>query len=73
MKRGGTTLKVLQDGHPRRMADARNAWRKMSDEQRRVFLAWMGLRPLDGDGAGTIAVKGEVLDALLVDRAWEQS
>ena len=41
MKRQGKTLKVLRDGHPRRLADGRNAWRKMSDEQRGEFLAWI--------------------------------
>lgn len=40
MKRQGKTLKTLRDGHPRRMSDARNAWRKMTDEQREQFLAW---------------------------------
>jgi len=41
MKRKGTVLKDLGDGHPRRMADAKNAFRKMDFEQRMRFLAWM--------------------------------
>ncbi|MAG24503.1 hypothetical protein CMI47_02890 [Candidatus Pacearchaeota archaeon] len=68
MKRGGKTLKVLEDGHPRRMADARNAWRKMSDEQREDFLAWMGLRP-----ATRCSTRAKFVQSLLADRAWEQS
>ena len=63
MKRGGKTLKVLEDGHPRRMADARNAWRKMSDKQREDFLDWIGLRP----------ATHPIFLRLLADRAWEQS
>tara|TARA_Y100000310_G_scaffold301430_1_gene337931 strand:+ start:91 stop:258 length:168 start_codon:yes stop_codon:yes gene_type:complete len=39
MKRHGKTLPTLRDGHPRRMSDARNAWKKMSDDQRAAFLA----------------------------------
>jgi hypothetical protein len=38
MKRQGKTLQTLPDGAPRRLANGRNAWRKMTDEQRRVFL-----------------------------------
>ena len=38
MKRNGKTLPTLRDGHPRRMSDARNAWRKMSDAQRLAIL-----------------------------------
>ncbi len=41
MKRNGKKLKVLPDGHPRRMSDGKNAWRKMDDEQRREFLHWI--------------------------------
>tara|TARA_R110002020_G_scaffold381683_1_gene592570 strand:+ start:292 stop:921 length:630 start_codon:yes stop_codon:yes gene_type:complete len=40
MERNGKKLKVLQDGHPRRMSDGKNAWRKMTTEQRLEFLAW---------------------------------
>ena len=36
--RNGKALKVLQDGHPRRLADGRNAWKKMNQEQREAFL-----------------------------------
>ena len=39
--RNGTTCKVLGDGHPRRMPDGKNAYRKMSPDQRVVFLAWI--------------------------------
>jgi hypothetical protein len=38
MTRHGKPLAQLRDGHPRRMADARNAWRKMDDAQRVAFL-----------------------------------
>ncbi len=41
MKREGKTLKTLPDGHPRRLADGRNAWRKMTGEQRREFFNWI--------------------------------
>ncbi len=37
----GGKAKALPDGHPRRLADGRNAWRKMSDEQRTTFLAFI--------------------------------
>ena len=36
--RNGKALKVLQDGHPRRLADGRNAWKKMNQAQREIFL-----------------------------------
>ena len=36
--RNGKALKVLQDGHPRRLADGRNAWKKMNQAQRETFL-----------------------------------
>ena len=36
--RNGQALKVLQDGHPRRLADGRNAWKKMDQAQRETFL-----------------------------------
>jgi predicted Fe-S protein YdhL (DUF1289 family) len=39
MKRNGKPLPTLRDGHPRRMSDARNAWKKMNDDQRAAFLA----------------------------------
>ncbi len=41
MERKGKKLAVLADGHPRRLADGRNAWRKMNDEQRAEFLVWL--------------------------------
>ena len=41
MKRNGKPLPILRDGHPRRMADGRNAWRKMSMEQRVEFLEFI--------------------------------
>ena len=39
--RNGKPLTVLADGHPRRMADGKNAFRKMSREQREEFVIWM--------------------------------
>jgi len=39
--RNGKPLKTLPDGAPRRMADGKNAWRKMTDEQRFEFLRWI--------------------------------
>ena len=41
MKRQGKTLAVLEDGHPRRLSDFRNAWRKMTPAQRREALEWI--------------------------------
>ena len=41
MNRNGKPLPVLREGHPRRMSDGRNAWRKMTDHQRAVFVAWL--------------------------------
>jgi hypothetical protein len=41
LTRKGVKLAVLGDGHPRRMADGKNAYRKMSPEQRTAFIAWM--------------------------------
>ncbi len=40
-KRSGKTLAVLPDGAPRRMADGKNAWRKMNSDQRWEFLVWI--------------------------------
>ena len=51
MKRNGKTLSDLGDGHPRRLSDARNAWRKMSPAQRRTFLDWMVAEVLPVDAA----------------------
>jgi len=39
--RSGRPLKVVPPGDRRRLSDGRNAWRKMTPEQRRVFLAWI--------------------------------
>jgi len=39
--RAGKPLANLPRGDKRRMADGRNAWRKMTPEQRREFLAWI--------------------------------
>jgi len=41
MKRNGNKLNVIPDGHPRRMADGKNAWRKMNEEQRIRFVSWL--------------------------------
>jgi hypothetical protein len=40
-KRNGKDTKVIPDGHPRRLADGRNAWRKQNAEQRKQFVAWL--------------------------------
>tara|TARA_B100000949_G_scaffold125022_1_gene110601 strand:+ start:214 stop:447 length:234 start_codon:yes stop_codon:yes gene_type:complete len=37
----GGTCKVLAKGDKRRLADGRNAFRKMDAEQREEFVAWM--------------------------------
>ena len=39
--RNGKPTKVIPDGHPRRLADGRNAFRKMNAEQREEFAWWM--------------------------------
>lgn len=41
MERNGKKLKDLAPGDRRRMSDGKNAWRKMTPEQRRVFLDWI--------------------------------
>lgn len=41
MERKGTTLKTVPDGHPRRMSDGKNAYRKMNSAQRWEFLDWV--------------------------------
>jgi hypothetical protein len=38
--RNGLPLTILPKGDRRRMSDGKNAWRKMSPEQRRDFRAW---------------------------------
>lgn len=45
MERKGKKLAVLADGHPRRLADGRNAWRKMNATQRVDFLTWIASEP----------------------------
>lgn len=44
--RNGKPLTRLEDGHPRRLSDGRNAWRKMSPAQRRAFIDWMDAEAL---------------------------
>jgi hypothetical protein len=39
--RNGRELRALPAGDRRRLSDARNAWRKMTAEQRAEFLAWI--------------------------------
>lgn len=41
MKRNGKELATLPKGDRRRMSDGKNAWRKMTPEQRAEFLAWI--------------------------------
>ena len=41
MQRNGKQLATLAKGDKRRLSDGRNAWRKMSPEQRKIFLAWI--------------------------------
>ena len=44
MERNGKTLKPANP--KRRLADARNAWRKMTPEQRGEFRSWMASESL---------------------------
>lgn len=39
--RNGKPLAKLPKGDKRRLSDGRNAWRKMTPEQRREFLDWI--------------------------------
>ncbi len=39
--RNGTPCKVLSKGDKRRMADGKNALRKMTPQQRAEFIGWM--------------------------------
>ena len=39
--RNGKPLTKLPKGDKRRLSDGRNAWRKMTPEQRKEFLAWI--------------------------------
>jgi hypothetical protein len=41
MEREGRKLKKVAPGDRRRMSDGRNAYRKMTDEQRDEFLRWI--------------------------------
>jgi hypothetical protein len=41
MKRKGKALNVLLPGARRRISDGKNAWRKMTPEQRQVFMCWI--------------------------------
>ena len=61
MKRNGKELKTIEDGHPRRMSDAKNAWRKMTDDQRRAFLEWIQENdyPLFDLAGATLEIGGE--------------
>ncbi len=47
--RNGKPLTILQDGHPRRLSDGRNAFRKMNAEQRAIFISWMCEEASDQD------------------------
>jgi hypothetical protein len=35
----------LEAGNPRRMTDAKCAWRKMTDAQRYEFMSWLARQP----------------------------
>lgn len=39
--RNGKPLTNLGEEHPRRLADFKNAWRKMSPRQRQTALTWL--------------------------------
>lgn len=39
--RDGKPLRTVPKGDRRRMSDGKNAWRKMTPEQRREFLDWI--------------------------------
>jgi hypothetical protein len=41
MVREGKQLATVPKGDRRRLSDGRNAWRKMTPEQRREFLDWI--------------------------------
>jgi hypothetical protein len=41
LTRNGQPLAAVPPGDRRRLSDGRNAWRKMTPEQRREFLAWI--------------------------------
>lgn len=69
MKRGGKELTKLASGDRRRLADFRNAWRKMSAAQRGEALAWMSngtekISKADGSGDGGRELAARILIAL---------
>lgn len=41
MQRNGKALKTVSGGSPRRIADGKNAFRKMSPDQRAEYLKWL--------------------------------
>ena len=41
MTRDGEALPILSKGDRRRMSDGRNAWRKMTKEQRAEWILWL--------------------------------
>jgi hypothetical protein len=55
VNRNGKQLRPVKHNDPRRRADARNAWRKMSFEQRVEFLDWIQEGAPDADSAQDIA------------------
>lgn len=67
-QRNGKTLKTLPDGAPRRMADGKNAFRKMTPAQRNEFLDWV---MAEGGPAAdrVLPEKALTLSNLLGDRA----
>lgn len=46
MTRNGEPLTKLPKGDRRRMSDGKNAWRKMTPQQRREFVDWMNTEGL---------------------------
>ena len=59
MNRKGKPLTVLPTGHPRRMADGKNAWRKMNPTQREEFVLWLA-------GEGLAETLADVSDESLI-------
>jgi hypothetical protein len=55
MNRNGKQLKPLQYGHPRRLPDFKNAWRKANFEQRIQMLDFIQEGAPDEDTADLIA------------------
>ena len=54
MERDGKTLKTLKPGDKRRLADGRNAFRKMTPEQRDEFLDWIARGDPSSNGMDTL-------------------